>query len=192
MMKNCNYKLIYIIFFIFWKCACFRSHDNHLWAGAFRCIQSDMVRAWHFANVAACHAVSNPAWCRMFMFIPSQSWDIVSRLCPSVRHFTLKCFTWLGWKWVPGRTETATVCSPWSWSGTWINRPNDQGLKCKVGWCHKIDIRLQTYTFTFFLSYITYHNNRPIHLNVYELNNRRNRTCLKKNQTKTSHLVNVF
>ena len=25
-----------------------------------------MVRAWRFVNVAACRAVSNPAWCRIF------------------------------------------------------------------------------------------------------------------------------
>ena len=64
---------------------------------------------------------------RNIMFIPSQSWDIVKMLCPWARHFTLKCFTWLRWKWVPGRTAMAmctissmrrngcrTVCSPWS------------------------------------------------------------------------------
>ena len=57
-----------------------------------------MVRAWRSADVAACRAVSNPAWCRIFreiMFLPSQSWDIVKMLCPWARHFTLKCFTWL-------------------------------------------------------------------------------------------------
>ena len=38
------------------------------------------------------------------MFLPSQSWNIVLMLCPCARHFTLKCLTWLRWKWVPGRT----------------------------------------------------------------------------------------
>ena len=25
----------------------------------------------------------------------------------------------------------STVCSPWSWDGTWMNRSSDQGVKCK-------------------------------------------------------------
>ena len=56
---------------------------------------SAMVRAWRFADVAACRAVSKPAWCRTVreMFLPSQSWDIVKMLYPWARHFTLKCFT---------------------------------------------------------------------------------------------------
>ena len=40
---------------------------------------------------------------RNIMFLPSQSWDIVRMVCPWARHFTLKCFTWLRWKWVPCR-----------------------------------------------------------------------------------------
>ena len=61
-----------------------------------------MVRAWNFAIAAACHAGSNPAWGKFIEtqhISPSQSWDIVSMLCPWARHFTLKCFTWLRWKW---------------------------------------------------------------------------------------------
>ena len=30
---------------------------------------------------------------RNIMFIPSQSWNIVSMVCPWARHFNLKCFT---------------------------------------------------------------------------------------------------
>ena len=84
---------------------------------------------------------------RNIMFLPSQSRDIVNMLCLWARHFILKCFTWLRWKWVPGRTEMAmctissmrrngcrTVCSPWSWNGTRMNRSSDQGVRCKVGW----------------------------------------------------------
>ena len=44
---------------------------------------------------------------RDIMFLPSLSWDIAKMLCLWARHFTLKCFTWLKWKWVPGRTEMA-------------------------------------------------------------------------------------
>ena len=40
---------------------------------------------------------------RIIMFLQSQSWDIV----PWAIYFTLKCFTWLSLKWVPGRTEMA-------------------------------------------------------------------------------------
>ena len=36
-----------------------------------------MVRAWGFANVAACRAVSNPAWCKIFIKISCfSSFDI--------------------------------------------------------------------------------------------------------------------
>ena len=79
------------------------------------------------------------------MFLRSQSWDIVKMVCPWATHFILKCFTWLRWKWVPGRTEMAmctissmrwngcrTVCSPGSWNGTWMNRSSDQGVEYKV------------------------------------------------------------
>ena len=54
----------------------------------------------------------------------------------------------LRWKWVPGRTEVAmctfssmrhngcrTVCFPWSWNGTRMNRwGGGGGGKCKIGW----------------------------------------------------------
>ena len=75
---------------------------------------------------------------RNIMFPPAQYGDIVKMCCPWARHFTLKCFTWLRWQWVPGRTEIAmcaissmrrndcrTVCSPWSWNGTHMNRSSD-------------------------------------------------------------------
>ena len=29
-------------------------------------VETDMVRAWCFADVATCREVSNPAWCRFF------------------------------------------------------------------------------------------------------------------------------
>ena len=93
---------------------------------------------------AACSAsdrqVSN--FQRNIMFLPFQSRDIVKMLCPWAWHFTLKCFTWLRWKWVHGRTEMAmctmssmrrngctTVCSPWSCNDTRMNRSSDQGGK---------------------------------------------------------------
>ena len=47
----------------------------------------------------------NTLFQRDIMFLPSQSWDIVRMLCPWTRHFILKYFTWLRWKWVSGRTE---------------------------------------------------------------------------------------
>ena len=108
-----------------------------------------MVRAWRSVDVAACRAVSNPACCRIFREISCFSplnLGTLSR-CPWARHFTLKCFTWLRWKWVPGRTEMAmctissmrrngcrTVRSPWSRNGSRMNRSSDQGVRCKVGW----------------------------------------------------------
>ena len=80
---------------------------------------------------------------RDVMFLPSHSWDIVSMVCYWARHFTLKFFTWLRWKWVLGRTEMVmctissmrrngcrTVCSPWSWNDTRMNRTIDQGVRC--------------------------------------------------------------
>ena len=47
-----------------------------------------IFRAWRFANVAACRAVSNTIFREMFLF-HSKYWDIVSMLCPCARHFTL-------------------------------------------------------------------------------------------------------
>ena len=99
-----------------------------------------------------------------FLLLPSQSWDAVSLLCPWATHFTLKYFTWLWWKWLPGRTKMAMctvspmrwngcriVCSPWSWNGTRMNRSSDQGVKFKVGcYVFRLDIRLWTCTFFFF------------------------------------------
>ena len=112
-----------------------------------------MVRAWRFVAVAACRAVSRPAWCGIFRemscFSPLNLGDFVSLLWPMLypwaRHLTLNCFTWLRWKWVvPGRTgmtmctissmrrnSCRTVYSPWSWNDT---RPVTRGVKCKVGW----------------------------------------------------------
>ena len=105
-----------------------------------------VVRARRFADVAACRAVSNPAWCRIFREISWVSLLNIGTLlrcwmCPWARPFTLKCFTWLRWKWVSGRTEMAmctkssgrrhgcrTVCSPGSWNSTRINRSSDQGV----------------------------------------------------------------
>ena len=76
--------------------------------------------------------------------IPSQYCYIVSILCPWARYLTLKCFTGLRWKWVPGRTQMAmcmissmrrngcrTVCSSWSWNGT---RKWRRGKHVKIGW----------------------------------------------------------
>ena len=90
------------------------------------------------------------------MFLPSQYWDIVSMLCPWARYLTLKYFTWHRWKWEPGRTEVAlwrissmrrngcrTVCSPWSWGGTRMNKSSDRGE------CKKSDYIFDISTFTF-------------------------------------------
>ena len=96
---------------------------------------------------------SNPAWFRIFReilcFSPLNLGTLL-RCCvlgQGTSPSNLKCFTWLRWKWVPGRTEMAmctissmcrngckTVSSPWSWNGTRMNRSSDQGLRCKVGW----------------------------------------------------------
>ena len=46
---------------------------------------------------------------RNILFLPSQYWHIVSMFCHWARHLTIKCLTWLGWKWVPGTTEM-TMC----------------------------------------------------------------------------------
>ena len=112
-----------------------------------------MRGTWHNGySVALCLSCSfEPRLVRDFqkntMFLLSQSWDIVSMLWSLVGHFTFKCFTRLGWKWTPGRRKMAmstissmrrngcrTVCSPWSWNGTRMNRSSDQGVKCRVGW----------------------------------------------------------
>ena len=49
---------------------------------------------------------------RNIIFLPSQSWDIVSKLCHWARHSTLNCFIWLKWNRVSGRTEMA-MCTRW-------------------------------------------------------------------------------
>ena len=46
-----------------------------------------MVRAWALSMSLV------QDFQRNIMFLPSQSWDIVSILCLWARHFTLKCFT---------------------------------------------------------------------------------------------------
>ena len=51
-----------------------------------------MVRAWRSADIAACRAVSNIAWCRIFREISCFSPHNLGTLCPWARHFTLKCF----------------------------------------------------------------------------------------------------
>ena len=60
---------------------------------------------------SACRASSRIAWCQIVREIscfPLQRWDSdLSMLCPWARHFTLKCFTSLRCKWVPGMTEMA-------------------------------------------------------------------------------------
>ena len=66
-------------------------------------------------------------------------------LCPLARRLTLKCYTCLRWKWVPVemamcmissmcRNGCRTVCSPWSWDGTQMNRSSNQEVNVKVGW----------------------------------------------------------
>ena len=51
-----------------------------------------MIRAWRFADVAACRAGFESRLVQDFqrniMFLPSQYWDIVSMLCPWARHLT--------------------------------------------------------------------------------------------------------
>ena len=89
-----------------------------------------MVRAWRSADVAACRAVSNPAWCRIFGEIPCFSplnlgtllrWRVLGQdTYPQMLHLTQV-------KMSLGRTEMAmctissmrrngckTVCSPGS------------------------------------------------------------------------------
>ena len=128
-----------------------------------------MFRAWRSGDVAACRVVSNPAWCRIFReiscFSPLNLGTLLRMLCPWARHFTLKCFTWLRWEWVPGRTEMAmctissmrrngcrTVCSPWSWNGTRMNRSSDQGVRCRMiglqTWYHTMNLHLYLFYFT--------------------------------------------
>ena len=105
-----------------------------------------MVRMWRFANVAACRAVSDPVWCRIFrgmsFFSPLNVWTLfrccVRGQCTLV---TLTCFTWLLCKLLHHRTEMAicamrrngcrTVLSPWSWNGTRTIRCSDQWVDCK-------------------------------------------------------------
>ena len=79
---------------------------------------------------------------RNVMFLPSQYRNINSMLCPWASHLTIKCFTWLRWKWVPGRKKMAmfminsmrqkscrTVCSPWNEQVEWPG-----GENVKFGW----------------------------------------------------------
>ena len=105
-----------------------------------------MVRAWRSADVATCRAVTNPAWCRIFRgiscFSPLNHETLLR--CSVLGQGTSLRFSWLRWKWIPGRTEMAmctissmrqngcrTVCSPWNWNGTRLNRSSDQGVKYK-------------------------------------------------------------
>ena len=91
-------------------------------------------------------------------------------LCPWARQFTLKCFTWLRWKWEPGRTYMVmctissmhrnsfrTVCSQWSWNGTRMKMSSDQGgggARCKNSriicfqiWYQIINLHLYIYLY---------------------------------------------
>ena len=83
-----------------WLMSCFKERHGAI-----------IVRAQNFVNVAACRDVSNRAWCRIFReiscFSPlniSTLFRCCAMLCSWARHLTLKCFTWLRWKWVHDRT----------------------------------------------------------------------------------------
>ena len=93
---------------------------------------------WRFADVVACRAVSNPAWCRIMRerscFSPLNLGTLSSRCCvlgqgTSPSNASLDS---------GGRTEMEmctissisrngcrTVCSPWSWDDTRMNRSSD-------------------------------------------------------------------
>ena len=71
------------------------------------------VRIWHLKSItAASRAGSNSergSFQRNIMLLSAQRWTLFRCLCHWAKHFTIKCFTWLRWKWVPGRTEITKV-----------------------------------------------------------------------------------
>ena len=105
-----------------------------------------MARAWRFADVTTCRAVSNPAWCKIFREISCfspLSLGTLLRCCvlghdtsPSNASFdsgeneylvgqrcTLSSMRQNGYR---------TVCSPGNGNDTRMSRSSDQGVKCKV------------------------------------------------------------
>ena len=104
-----------------------------------------MARALSFANVTACRAVSNPAWCRIFREISCFShlnigtlfWCCVLRQGTSLSHASLDSGVneyLVGQRWqrvrlVPSAEMAASaVCSKkGSWNGSGVNRYSDQG-----------------------------------------------------------------
>ena len=102
-----------------------------------------MVRAWRFANVAACYAASNPAWCRILReiscFTPVNVWTLF-RCCvlgQSTLPFNASLNSGvneylIGPRWqcvrqVQSAEMAAGLCSTWSWNGARTNRTNKQG-----------------------------------------------------------------
>ena len=100
-----------------------------------------IVRAWSFPNIAACRAVSYPAWCRIFREIsclpPLKIGTLF--LCCVLGQGTLPSHASLVIVYLVGQkslfAEIAAwlhVCSPWSWNGTQTNRSSDQGVRCRL------------------------------------------------------------
>ena len=114
---------------------------------------SNPVAQWlSFVSVAACGAASNPTWCRIFREIsfvsPLNNATLFRCCCPWARHLTLKCFTSIRWKWVPGRTEMTMCiissmrrngCRTYALRGVemaqeWFKQVQWLGVKCKMWW----------------------------------------------------------
>ena len=104
-----------------------------------------MVRVWPFADVAACRAVSNPDWCRIFKEIscpPQSCFDGVplgKALHPQMLNLiqvkmsrptrrtemAMRTISLMGWN------GCRIVCSPWSRNDTKMNRSSNQGVNVK-------------------------------------------------------------
>ena len=115
---------------------------------SFRERHSAMIRAWSLSMslpAVQFRILFGAGFSKKYHVSPlsilGHCFDVVS--LGKARHSTLKCFTWLKWKWVPVRKEMAmcmispmrrngcrTVCSPWIWDGTPINM--SQASWCQV------------------------------------------------------------
>ena len=70
---------------VIWYSVCLKTAEKSCWIWSISCC---------FVVFAALFLSCPYAFFqRNIMFLPSQSWDIVSMLCPWARHLTLKCFT---------------------------------------------------------------------------------------------------
>ena len=88
-----------------------------------------MVRAWRSADVAACRAVSNPAWCRIFREISGFS---------PLNLRTLFRFCVLGQSTSPSNASPDSGENEYLVGRRWqcvrqVQCSSDQGVKCKVG-----------------------------------------------------------